>query len=109
VIVVAILMLIVRGSAEAGPALVFSAIALAVGAWVWRRDSRAALIVSLVLGALWLLQFAAYTIADLVGDDFSLAIFVVDLVAVAAGIAVVVGAIRALLGRGRSAAAAADA
>jgi hypothetical protein len=58
VVLVAILMLVFRGSEEAGPAVVFAAIALAVGAWLWFRDSRAALIVSLVLGVLWLLQFS---------------------------------------------------
>jgi hypothetical protein len=54
-----------------------------------------------VLGILWLLQFAAYAVADLVDEDFDVALFAVDLVAVAAGIAIVAGAIAALRERRR--------
>ena len=96
VVFVAILMLLLRGSAEAGPAVVFAVVALGVSAWLWRRVGRAALIVSLVLGILWLLQFVAYAIADLVDDDFDVALFVVDLLAVAGGLAIVAGSGRAL-------------
>jgi hypothetical protein len=52
--------------------------------------------VSIVLGTLWLLQFIAYTIADLVSDDFSGSIFITDLIAVAAGLAVIVGCVSGL-------------
>lgn len=96
VMLVAILMLVFRGSEEAGPAVVFAVIALAVSAWLWFRDSRAALIVSLVLGVLWLLQFIAYTIADVGGDEFEVEIFVTDVIAVAAGAAIVWGSWRGL-------------
>ena len=96
VVLVAILMLILRGSAEAGPAVVFAVVALGVGTWLWRRRSRAALITSLVLGILWLLQFVAYAVADLVDEDFDVALFLVDLVAVAGGVAIVSGAVAAL-------------
>jgi hypothetical protein len=102
VVLVAVLMLILRGGAEAGPAIVFAIIAVAVGAWLWFRNTRAALIASLVLGILWLLQFAAYAIADLVDEDFDVALFIVDLAAVAAGIAIVAGAIAALRERRRA-------
>ena len=103
VVLVAILMLVLRGSEEAGPAVVFAAIAVGVSAWLWFRESRAALIVSLALGVLWLLQFVAYTIADVVGDDFEVGIFVTDLIAVAAGVAIIWGSWRALRGRTREA------
>jgi hypothetical protein len=105
VVLVAILMLVLRGSAEAGPAIVFAVVALAVGAWLWFRNTRASWVTSLVLGVLWLLQFAAYAIADLVDDEFDVALFLVDLVAVAGGIAIVAGAIHALRERRRAAAA----
>lgn len=101
VVLVAVLMLIVRGSEEAGPAIVFAAVAVAVGAWVWRRGSRASLIASLVFGVLWLLQFAAYTVVNAVDDDVEAGVFVADVVAVVAGVLIVVGAIQALRGRRR--------
>jgi uncharacterized membrane protein len=103
VVLVAILMLVIRGREEAGPAVVFAVVAVAVGAWIWLRGSRPAWIVSLVLGALWLLQFVAYTIADLVSDDFSGSIFIIDLIAVVAGLAVIAGCVSGL--RRRNAAA----
>ncbi len=96
VVLVALLMLVFRGSAEAGPAIVFAVIAMAMSAWLWFRPSRAAWIVTLVLGALWLLQFAAYTVADVTDDEFEAAIFLTDVIAVVAGIAIVWGAIRGL-------------
>ena len=108
VVLVAILMLILRGREEAGPALVFALIAIAVGAWVWRRDSRAAMITTLVLGVLWLVQFVAYTVADMMDDDADAAIFVTDVVAVIGGVLLVVGAIQALVQRRRGGLAAAD-
>lgn len=101
VVLVAILMLLLRGREEAGPAVVFALIAFAVGAWVRLRESRAAMIASLVLGVLWLLQFAAYTVADAMDDDTSIGIFVTDVVAVVGGTLLVVGAIQALLERRR--------
>ena len=108
VVLVAILMLILLGREEAGPALVFALIAIAVGAWVWRRDSRAAMITTLVLGVLWLVQFVAYTVADMMDDDADAAIFVTDVVAVIGGVLLVVGAIQALVQRRRGGLAAAD-
>ena len=98
---VAILMLVLRGREEAGPAVVFAVVAIAVGAWVWQRDSRAAMITTLVLGLLWLLQFAAYTVADAMDDDASAGIFATDVIAVVGGILLVVGAIQALVQRRR--------
>jgi hypothetical protein len=56
----------------------------------------AAWILSLVLGGLLLLMFGAYTVADLVSDDFSWSIFVTDSIGVAAGLAIVVGYINGL-------------
>ena len=97
VILVAILMLVFRGREEAGPAVVFAVIAVAVGAWVWRRESRAAMIASLVLGLLWVVQFAAYTVADLMDDDAGTEIFVTDVIAVIGGLLLVGGAIQALV------------
>lgn len=89
-------MLIFRGREEAGPAVVFAAIAVVVGGWVWRRESRAAMIASLVLGLLWLVQFAAYTVADVRSDEAETAIFVTDVIAVVGGVLLVAGAVQAL-------------
>lgn len=109
VVLVAILMLVLRGREEAAPAVVFALVAVVVGAWVLRRESRAAMITSLVLGLLWLLQFVAYTVADTMDDDASVGIFVADVVAVFGGMILVVGAIQALVQRRRrSAVSAAD-
>jgi hypothetical protein len=99
VVLVAILMLLFRGSEEAGPAVVFAVVAFAVSTWLWLRESRAALIASLVLGALWLVQFTAYTIADIVADDVQIEFFVTDVIAVVAGLAIVSGAVLALRAR----------
>ena len=107
VVLVAILMLVLRGREEAGPAVVFALIAIAVGVWVWRRDSRAGMIATLVLGLLWLVQFVAYTVADALDDDADAAIFVADVVAVIGGLLLVGGAIQAL-GRRRRGSDAAD-
>ena len=101
VVLVAILMLVLRGRDEAAPAVVFALVAVVVGAWVLRRESRAAMITSLVLGLLWLLQFVAYTVADAMDDDASVGIFVTDVVAVIGGVILVVGAIQALVQRRR--------
>jgi hypothetical protein len=101
VVLVAILMLVFRGREEAGPAVVFAVLAIAAGAWVWRRGTRAAIITSLVLGLLWLVQFAAYTVADAMDDDADAAIFITDVIAVIGGVLIVVGAMQALSERRR--------
>jgi thiol:disulfide interchange protein len=101
VVLVAILMLVLRGREEAGPAVVFSVVALAVAAWLWRRGTRAAIITSLALGLLWLVQFAAYTVADAMDDDADAGIFITDVIAVIGGVLIVVGAMQALSERRR--------
>ena len=55
------------------------------------------MITSLVLGLLWLLQFAAYTVADVMDDDASIGIFITDVIAVMGGMLLVGGAIQALI------------
>jgi hypothetical protein len=96
-LVVAAGMALVRGEAEYGPAAVFGAVAVGMGVWVWRRRSRASAITSLVLGAVWTLQFGAYAAAGLVDEGFEPDVFAVDVLAVVAGILLLVGAWRAIL------------
>jgi hypothetical protein len=44
--------------------LAFAAIILALAAWLWRRQSRAATIASLVVGTLWTVMFGASVFAS---------------------------------------------
>jgi hypothetical protein len=101
VVLVAISMLIFRGRPEMGPAIVFGVIGLSMGAWTWQRWNRAAMITSLALGVLWTLQFIAYVVAGVIGDDFEAEIFITDVIAVAGGVAIAVGAGQALVQRRR--------
>jgi hypothetical protein len=94
VIVLLILVLVDRGSEEIGFAVVAGSIAAALAAWIWFRG-RASLIVTLVVGALWLLLFVGYAIAAVTGDEFDAVTFVGDLLGVVAGLAIVWGVIRA--------------
>ncbi len=86
---------------ELGAGLVFAAIATVMGAWVYVRASRPALVVSLVVGLLHSLEQVGYCVADL-GDDGSVGTLFWDLVGLAGGLAVVVGSVLALRTRQRS-------
>jgi hypothetical protein len=97
VIVVAIAMAIVRGQGEYGPAAVFGAVGVGMALWVWRRRSRASAVVSLVLGVLWTVQFAAYAAASVVADEFEPDVFAIDAFAVVGGIVLLTGAARAVM------------
>jgi hypothetical protein len=101
VVLVAISMLVFRGRPEMGPAIVFAVIGLSMGAWTWQRWNRAAMITSLALGVLWTLQFIAYAVAGAIGDEFEAEIFITDVIAVAGGVAITVGASQALVQRRR--------
>ena len=102
VVLVAVLMLAFRGAEELGSAIAFAVIALGMGGWAWLRWGRAAMIASLALGALWMLQFAAYTVADILGDEVEAEILATDVIAVVAGALIVSGASRGLLRRART-------
>jgi hypothetical protein len=65
-------------------------------AWTRRRESRAAFIVSLVLGVLLALQSAAYVAADVGNSPLDARVLTLDLVSLAAGLTVVVGSAWAL-------------
>jgi hypothetical protein len=41
---------------------------------------------------LWTLQFIAYAVAGAIGDEFEAEIFITDVIAVAGGVAITVGA-----------------
>ncbi len=96
-VIVAAGMALVRGRAEYAPAAVFAAIAVAMAVWVWRRRSRASAITSLVLGVLWTVQFGAYAAAGLVDEGFEADVFAVDVLAVVAGVLLLIGSWRGIL------------
>jgi hypothetical protein len=82
------------------PALVVAVVAVALILWLWRRPGRLALWVSLVLGGLFALQHAAYSVADL--SDGGVLAFAGDVFGLAAGIAIVGGSVVALVQRRRA-------
>lgn len=101
-VLVAVLMAIARLQ-ELGPAVVFGVIAVAMGTWVLLRGGKAAMITSLVLGALWTLQFLAYAVAGVSDGGTSLTglVFVTDVIAVVGGLCILGGSASALVGRRR--------
>ena len=96
VLAAAVLVPIAKGAEDAPTGIVLGVIAIAMGAWVWFRDSRAALITSLVLGVLLVLAFGAFVLADLAEDGTEALITLGDAVAVIGGAFLIAGAIGAL-------------
>lgn len=96
-VLVAILVLVVNGLREIGFSLILAVVAGAMGAWVWRRPTRAALMTSLALGLLLLLMFGAYTVADATSGEFESQRFFTDLIGTLGGTAIVAGAVRMLI------------
>jgi hypothetical protein len=80
---------------EPASAAVFAIVAIAIALWLWRSGGRAALWVSLVVGALFALEQAAYSAADLGGGG--VLAFAGDVFGLAAGIAIVGGSVVALV------------
>ena len=100
-VLMAVLVIAVRGTDHVANMLVFVVIAVAMAAWVARRRSRAAFVTSLVLGGLHTLQQIAYLIAGITGDDVDAAEIAVDAVGLASGVLLVIGAGRAVIGSRR--------
>ncbi len=100
-VLMAVLVIAVRGSDHVANMLVFVVIAVAMAAWVALRRSRAAFVTSLVLGGLHTLQQIAYLIAGVTGDDVDAAEIAVDAVGLASGALLVIGAGRAVIGSRR--------
>ena len=94
--------LISRGSDELGPAIVYGALAVGMGFWVWKRQSRAALVTSIAIGALHLLQQVGYSLAGAADDPFEAATFVIDVLAVPGAALIVAGAAGTLIQRRRT-------
>lgn len=90
-------LIVVVDPRQVGFALILALVAGAMGAWVWRRPSRAALVSSLVLGLLLLLSFGAYTGVGAAGDEVESKVLVTDLMGTIGGLAIVAGAVQALL------------
>jgi hypothetical protein len=95
-VLMAVLVIAVRGRDHVANMLVFVVIALAMGIWVAWRRSRAAVVTSLVLGGLHTLQQTAYLLAGITGDDVDAAEVAVDVVGLISGLILVVGAMRAV-------------
>jgi len=100
-ILMALLVIGVRGRDHVANMLVFVVIAVAMATWVARRRSRAAVVTSLILGGLHTLQQIAYLLAGVASDDVDAAEIAVDAVGLASGVLLVVGAARAVTGSRR--------
>ena len=98
VVLVAALMVPVSGMHELGPAIISGCVGIAFVIWTLKRWNRAARITALILGVIWTLQFAGYSVAGATDDPFELDIFVVDLIGVLAGLLIVIGSIRSIRG-----------
>src|SRR5687768_1569756 len=95
-VLMAALVIVVRGRDHVGNMTAFVVIAVAMTAWVALRRSRASVVTSLVLGGLHTMQQAAYVLAGLTGDDVDRAEVAVDVVGLISGLLLVVGATRAV-------------
>ena len=100
-VLMAVLVIAVRGRDHVANMLVFVVIAIAMAAWVARRRGGAAVLTSLVLGGLHALQQTAYVLAGLTGDDVDAAEVAVDVVGLVSGLLLVVGDARAVSGSRR--------
>ena len=100
-VLMAVLVIAVRGSDHVANMLVFIVLAVAMATWVARRRSRAAVVTSLVLGGLHTLQQVAYVIAGIADDAVDAAEVAVDVVGLVSGLLLVVGATRAVTRSGR--------
>ena len=81
-------------------AAVLAIVTAVIGLWLWRSEGgRVVLWISLLLGLLFVLEQAGYSIADIGG---SASTSVADFFGLAAGIAIVTGSVLALLGRRRA-------
>ena len=56
---------ITQGKREWILSIVMATLALVMGYWLWKRKSKAALVVTVVLGGLLFIQLLSYSIADL--------------------------------------------
>lgn len=95
-LLMSVLVVVDRGGDHVANMAVFAALGAAMLTWVVRRGSRAAFVVSLVLGALHTLEQVAYLVAGATEaklDAFALA---VDAVGLISGALLLAGAARAL-------------
>ena len=89
--------LVSKGADEAPYVVVSSAIAIVLASWAWTRQSRAALIASLVVGSLLLLQQIGYVVAGATSPPVDAAVFVQDLFGLGGALLVVVGSTSGLV------------
>lgn len=101
-ILVAALVVVVNGLSQIGFSLILAVLAAAMGAWVGRRPTRAALITSLALGLLLLLMFGSYTAADATAEEFESQLFFTDMIGAIGGAAIAAGAVQVLVEQWRA-------
>jgi hypothetical protein len=75
------------------------ATSLVLAAWLWKRPGRAALVGSLILGGLQLLEQTGYSVADLTDSGSNTGTTLADLFGLVASAAVVTGAVIGLAQR----------
>jgi hypothetical protein len=76
--------------------IVLGVIAIGLGVWIWRTESRAAAIASLILGGLLVLAFGLFVLGSASEDPIDGLVLAGDLAAAIAGVCFVVGAVMAL-------------
>jgi uncharacterized membrane protein YjdF len=100
VLFVCFAVLVAVGSREVSSAVVFGAVGVAMGTWVWLRRSLPALIVSFILGLLHTIEQLAYSVADV--SDHHAGTLLADLFGLVAGLCIVAGSVLALRSRSNS-------
>jgi hypothetical protein len=96
---VGLVVVLLTDHGEVGYVTVGAALAAAMLAWTRRAQSRAAFIVSLVMGVLLTLQSVAYAAADVSANPLDARVFSLDIVSLVAGLAIIIGSAWALRSR----------
>jgi hypothetical protein len=97
--VVGLAVVLLTDHGEIGYVTVGAVLAAAMLAWTRRAQSRAAFIVSLVLGVLLALQSFAYVAADVGANPLDARVLTLDIVSLVAGLVIIVGSAWALRSR----------
>lgn len=90
-----------NGQDELLAAVLYWLVAVIMATWVWRRRSRPALVVSLVLGLLHAIEQVAYIASDVNGNNAGAVTLVADIIGLIGGVLLVAGATAALSRRNR--------
>jgi hypothetical protein len=94
--VLGLVVVLITDHGEIGYVIVGTLLTVAMLVWTRRARSRAAFIVSLVLGVLLVLQSVAYVAADFGATSLDARVLTLDTVSLAAGLVIIVGSAWAL-------------